>query len=82
MKGKIGIIFSFNLEKTSVNNNSCEFYINAKYLLRIVFLQSASLGGAAHLVNFCGTDTVAGMVLARLVYLPFSAPYLLVLVFR
>lgn len=65
MKGTIGIIFSFNLEKTSVNNNSCEFYINAKYLLRIVFLQSASLGGAAHLVNFCGTDTVAGMVLAR-----------------
>ena len=53
------------MEKTSVNNNSCEFYINAKYLLRIVFLQSASLGGAAHLVNFCGTDTVAGMVLAR-----------------
>lgn len=65
MKGKFGIIFSFNLEKTSVNNNSCEFCINAKYLLRIVFLQSASLGGAAHLVNFCGTDTVAGMVLAR-----------------
>ncbi|CAH3109914.1 unnamed protein product [Porites lobata] len=31
-------------------------------------VESASLGGAAHLVNFCGTDTVAGMVLARNYY--------------
>ena len=35
-----------------------------------LFFQSASLGGAAHLVNFCGTDTVAGMVLARWGFFP------------
>ena len=28
-------------------------------------VESAALGGAAHLVNFLGTDTIAGLVLAR-----------------
>ena len=31
----------------------------------IYFLQSASVGGAAHLVNFQGTDTIASLVMAR-----------------
>lgn len=30
--------------------------------------ESAGLGGAAHLVNFCGTDTIAGMELLREYY--------------
>ena len=29
------------------------------------FLQSASVGGAAHLVNFQGTDTIASLIMAR-----------------
>ena len=28
-------------------------------------LQSASVGGAAHLVNFQGTDTIASLIMAR-----------------
>ncbi|XP_048587754.1 nicotinamide phosphoribosyltransferase [Nematostella vectensis] len=31
-------------------------------------VESASIGGAAHLVNFCGTDTIAGIVMARNYY--------------
>lgn len=31
-------------------------------------LESAAIGGASHLVNFAGTDTVAGLVLAREAY--------------
>eukprot|EP00937_MAST-01D_sp_MAST-1D-sp2_P001253 g1253.t1 len=31
-------------------------------------VESAALGGAAHLVNFCGTDTMAGYVMARKFY--------------
>uniref|UniRef100_A0A3B4B1D9 Nicotinamide phosphoribosyltransferase n=1 Tax=Periophthalmus magnuspinnatus TaxID=409849 RepID=A0A3B4B1D9_9GOBI len=30
--------------------------------------ESAALGGAAHLVNFCGTDTVAGLLMAQRYY--------------
>nr|XP_020441599.1 nicotinamide phosphoribosyltransferase-like isoform X2 [Monopterus albus] len=30
--------------------------------------ESAALGGAAHLVNFCSTDTVAGLVMAQRYY--------------
>lgn len=31
-------------------------------------LQSAGIGAAAHLVNFLGTDTVAGITTARAYY--------------
>lgn len=31
-------------------------------------MESAALGGAAHLVNFMGTDTVSGVLLARECY--------------
>lgn len=42
-------------------------------MVKIVFLpvyssQSAALGGAAHLVNFCSTDTGAGLVMAQRYY--------------
>uniref|UniRef100_A0A3B5L602 Nicotinamide phosphoribosyltransferase n=1 Tax=Xiphophorus couchianus TaxID=32473 RepID=A0A3B5L602_9TELE len=30
--------------------------------------ESAALGGAAHLVNFCGTDTIAGVLMAQRYY--------------
>ena len=30
--------------------------------------QSAGIGGAAHLVNFSGTDTIAGLLTARKYY--------------
>ncbi len=33
-----------------------------------IFLQSAAIGGAAHLVNCMGTDTVAGLVMAKKYY--------------
>ena len=35
------------------------------YPLLLFSLQSASVGGAAHLVNFQGTDTIASLVMAR-----------------
>ncbi|XP_015260846.1 PREDICTED: nicotinamide phosphoribosyltransferase-like, partial [Cyprinodon variegatus] len=31
-------------------------------------LKSAALGGAAHLVNFCSTDTIAGVLMAQRYY--------------
>ena len=30
--------------------------------------QSAGIGGASHLVNFCGTDTMAALMMARTYY--------------
>ena len=33
-----------------------------------IVLQTAGLGGAAHLVNFQGTDTIAGIVMAKKYY--------------
>lgn len=38
-------------------------------------LESAALGGAAHLVNFMGTDTVSGLLLARAHYHESMAGY-------
>lgn len=32
------------------------------------FLQSAGIGGCSHLVNFQGTDTIAGIMTARTYY--------------
>ena len=33
-----------------------------------MLFQSAGIGGAAHLVNFMGTDTIAGIMMARKYY--------------
>lgn len=36
--------------------------------LKVIILQSAAIGDAAHLVNFVGTDTIAGLRLCRKYY--------------
>lgn len=43
-------------------------YLKRFKMIFLSFLQSAALGGAAHLVNFCSTDTVAGLLMAQRYY--------------
>ena len=45
-------------------------YYDVVWSLRILilFLQSAGIGGAGHLVNFQGTDTIAAIAVARKYY--------------
>ena len=38
------------------------------YTRTSVKFQSAGIGGSAHLVNFSGTDTIAGLMLAKHYY--------------
>ncbi|KAK6473964.1 nicotinamide phosphoribosyltransferase-like [Huso huso] len=46
---------------------TCEAWI-LEYKLHDSVHRSAALGGAAHLVNFCSTDTVAGLLMAQQYY--------------
>ncbi|KAL7407335.1 hypothetical protein ABVT39_006981 [Epinephelus coioides] len=46
----------------TVENTDPNFYWLTNYI------ESAALGGAAHLVNFCSTDTVAGLLMAQRYY--------------
>ena len=41
-------------------------FLTYKSFLSII--QSAGIGGSAHLVNFSGTDTIAGLMVARHYY--------------
>ena len=57
------------LEKTSDNAGSeLAFKLHDFGSRGVSSLESAGLGGAAHLVNFMGSDTVAGVVLANRYY--------------
>ena len=46
-------------------SNLLPCYVSYIFIFLPPSLQSASVGGAAHLVNFQGTDTIASLVMAR-----------------
>eukprot|EP00730_Choanoeca_flexa_P002394 TRINITY_DN11033_c0_g1_i1.p1 TRINITY_DN11033_c0_g1~~TRINITY_DN11033_c0_g1_i1.p1 ORF type:complete len:477 (+),score=116.29 TRINITY_DN11033_c0_g1_i1:148-1578(+) len=56
------------LDKTSDSSEGLPFKLHDFGFRGVSSVETAGLGGAAHLVNFSGTDTVAGLVLARRYY--------------
>ncbi|XP_074626775.1 nicotinamide phosphoribosyltransferase-like [Acropora palmata] len=56
------------LSETADNLNGLPFKLHDFGFRGSTSVEAASLGGAAHLVNFLGSDTVAGMILARNYY--------------
>ena len=58
------------IEKTadSPDNAGLEFKLHDFGFRGVSSVESAGIGGAAHLVNFLGTDTLAGIVTARRFY--------------
>lgn len=61
------IIQSF-IDKTSDDPAQIAFKLHDFGFRGVSSLESGSIGGAAHLVNFMGTDTVGGLVYARKYY--------------
>ena len=56
------------LEKTSDSLEGLEFKLHDFGFRGVSSVESAGIGGAAHLVNFLGTDTLAGILTARQFY--------------
>ena len=63
------------LDKTSDNPECITFKLHDFGARGASSLESAGIGSAAHLVNFYGTDTVAGLVFARKYYGEHMAGY-------
>ncbi|EDQ90156.1 uncharacterized protein MONBRDRAFT_24677 [Monosiga brevicollis MX1] len=53
------------LNATADNADGLAFKLHDFGFRGVSSVESAAIGGAAHLVNFLGTDTIAGVVLAR-----------------
>lgn len=56
------------LEKTATSTDGLLFKLHDFGARGVSSFESASLGGMAHLVNFLGTDTISGVLAARLYY--------------
>eukprot|EP00128_Syssomonas_multiformis_P000107 Colp12_sorted_trinity150504_noHs@4335 len=56
------------LHKTADNMNSLHFKLHDFGFRGVSSVETAAIGASAHLVNFKGTDTVAGIMLARQYY--------------
>lgn len=56
------------LIETSGSNDGIDFKLHDFGARGVSSAESAALGGAAHLINFMGTDTVEGVMLARKLY--------------
>lgn len=56
------------LIQTSDSQSSIDFKLHDFGARGVSSLESAGIGGAAHLVNFKGTDTIAGLLFARKYY--------------
>lgn len=56
------------LDETADNLNGLPFKLHDFGFRGSSSVESAGIGGCAHLVNFCGTDTIAGIVTARKFY--------------
>ena len=56
------------LEETADNINSLPFKLHDFGFRGSTSVESAAIGGCAHLVNFAGTDTIAGLMCARKFY--------------
>ncbi|XP_051873973.1 nicotinamide phosphoribosyltransferase 2 [Pristis pectinata] len=61
-------LLAMYLNKTSGSLNDLEFKLHDFGYRGVSSQESAALGGAAHLVNFQSTDTVAGLVMAQQFY--------------
>lgn len=57
-----------NLEKTCDNPNNIKFKLHDFGARGVSSLESAGLGGMAHLINFSGTDTIEGVLAAKKYY--------------
>lgn len=57
-----------SLEKTADNSESLPFKLHDFGARGASSYETASLGGAAHLINFLGTDTLAGIMAVRSYY--------------
>lgn len=58
-------MLQFELSERGDKEMSC---VLEHVLFCVVWFQSAGIGGAAHLVNFRGTDTIAALMTARRYY--------------
>lgn len=65
---KLKKVWTHYMEKTSDNLESLPFKLHDFGARGVSSAESAGLGGAAHLVNFMGTDTVSGLIAARKYY--------------
>ncbi|XP_056131118.1 nicotinamide phosphoribosyltransferase 2 [Lampris incognitus] len=61
-------ILAKHLKATSGNLEGLDFKLHDFGYRGVSSQESAALGGAAHLVNFCSTDTVAGLLMAQRYY--------------
>uniref|UniRef100_A0AAR2LGA3 Nicotinamide phosphoribosyltransferase n=1 Tax=Pygocentrus nattereri TaxID=42514 RepID=A0AAR2LGA3_PYGNA len=61
-------ILAKHLKATSGSLEGLEFKLHDFGYRGVSSQESAALGGAAHLVNFCSTDTVAGLLMAQRYY--------------
>ncbi|KAK1799855.1 hypothetical protein P4O66_006383 [Electrophorus voltai] len=61
-------ILARHLKSTSGSLEGLEFKLHDFGYRGVSSQESAALGGAAHLVNFCSTDTVAGLIMAQRYY--------------
>ncbi|XP_012696704.2 nicotinamide phosphoribosyltransferase 2 [Clupea harengus] len=61
-------ILAKHLKSTSGGLEGLDFKLHDFGYRGVSSQESAALGGAAHLVNFCSTDTVAGLLMAQRYY--------------
>jgi len=67
-------LFIEYLDKSSDSKETLPFMLHDFGFRGVSSLESASIGGAAHLINFQGTDTLAGILLAKDYYNARSMP--------
>ncbi len=65
---KIKNVIQEYIEKTSMNPESIAFKLNDFGFRGVSSYESAGIGGAAHLINFAGTDNMAGVQFAMEYY--------------
>lgn len=58
----------FKQTASSANEKAVQFVLNDFGFRGVSSVESAGLGGAAHLINFSGSDTIAGSVMAKKYY--------------
>lgn len=58
----------FKQTASSANEKNVQFVLNDFGFRGVSSVESAGLGGAAHLINFSGSDTIAGSVMAKKYY--------------
>ncbi|XP_028679932.1 nicotinamide phosphoribosyltransferase 2 [Erpetoichthys calabaricus] len=61
-------ILARHLKETSGSLDGLEYKLHDFGYRGVSSQESAALGGASHLVNFCSTDTVAGLLMAQQYY--------------